>query len=119
MADEEEIEEVEEVVADDLEVDDLTEIVDPDFDPDADAIDGEDFDPDALVAGDLVVDLTGDGATILSDEGSTLAPVDPAKPKSADDDDDEDDEDDEGMTLEMRVEQLKKLEFSNYFSDEE
>ena len=33
------------------------------------------------------------------------------------DDDDEDDEDDEGMTLEMRVEQLKK--FSNYFSDEE
>ena len=91
MADEEEIEEVEEVVGDDLEVDDLTEIVDPDFDPDADAIDGEDFDPDALVSGDLVVDLTGDGATILSDEGSTLAPVDPAKPKSADDDDDEDD----------------------------
>lgn len=93
MADEEEIEieEVEEVAGDDLEVDDLTEIVDPDFDPDADAIDGEDFDPDALVAGDLVVDLTGDGATILSDEGSTLAPVDPAKPKSADDDDDEDD----------------------------
>jgi hypothetical protein len=32
-------------------------------------------------------------------------------------DDDDDDEDDEGMTLEMRVEQLKK--FSNYFSDEE
>jgi hypothetical protein len=36
-----------------------------------------------------------------------------------DEDDDDDDEDDEGMTLEMRVEQLKKLEFSNYFSDEE
>jgi hypothetical protein len=33
------------------------------------------------------------------------------------DEDDEDDEDDEGMTLEMRVEQLKK--FSNYFSDHE
>ena len=31
--------------------------------------------------------------------------------------DDEDDEDDEDITLEMRVEQLKKL--SNYFSDEE
>ena len=32
-------------------------------------------------------------------------------------DEDEDDEDDEGITLEMRVEQLKK--FSNYFSGEE
>ena len=36
-----------------------------------------------------------------------------------DEDDDDNDDDDEGMTLEMRVEQLKKLEFSNYFSDEE
>ena len=36
-----------------------------------------------------------------------------------DDNDDDDDEDDEGMTLEMRVEQLKKFEFSNYFCDEE
>jgi hypothetical protein len=34
-----------------------------------------------------------------------------------DDDENDDDDDDEGMTLEMRVEQLKK--FSNYFSDEE
>ena len=39
------------------------------------------------------------------------------EPEDEDDDDDDDDEDDEGMTLEMRVEQLKK--FSNYFSDEE
>jgi hypothetical protein len=91
MADEDEIEieETEEVVGEDLEIDDLTEVVDPDFDPDADAVDGEDFDPDAT--GDLVVDLTKDMATSLSDEGSTLAPVDPTKPKSADDDDDEDD----------------------------
>ncbi len=92
MADEDEIEieeseETEEVVGEDLEIDDLTEVVDPDFDPDADAV--EDFDPDALT-GDLVVDLSNDGATALSDEGSTLAPVDPTKPKSADDEDDED-----------------------------
>jgi len=33
------------------------------------------------------------------------------------DEDPEDEDDDEGMTLEMRVEQLKK--FSNYFSEEE
>jgi hypothetical protein len=92
MADEDEIEieETEGVAGEDLEIDDLTEVVDPDFDPDADAVEGEDFDPDALT-GDLVVDLTNDGATALSDEGSTLAPVDPTKPKSADDDDDEDD----------------------------
>ena len=79
MADEDdiEIEETEEVTGADLEVDDLTEIVDADFDPDA-------------LTGDLVVDLTNDGATALSDEGSTLAPVDPAKPKSSDDDDDDD-----------------------------
>jgi len=97
MADEDEIEieeteeteETEEVAGDDLEIDDLTEVVDPDFDPDADAVDGEDFDPDAT--GDLVVDLSNDGATALSDEGSTLAPVDPTKPKSVDDEDDEDD----------------------------
>jgi hypothetical protein len=46
-------------------------------------------------------------------------------PEEEDDDEDDeedeeeepDDEDDEGMTLEMRVEQLKQ--FSNYFSDEE
>jgi len=95
MADEDEIEieeteETEEVVGEDLEIDDLTEVVDPDFDADADAVEGEDFDPDALT-GDLVVDLTNEGATALSDEGSTLAPVDPTKPKSADDEDDEDD----------------------------
>jgi hypothetical protein len=34
-----------------------------------------------------------------------------------DEDEDDEDEDDEGITLEMRVEQLKK--FSNYFSGEE
>ena len=33
------------------------------------------------------------------------------------DEEDEDDEDDEDMTLEMRVEQLKR--FSNFFSDKE
>lgn len=45
---------------------------------------------------------------------------DPEEDDEDDDDDDEDpeeEEDDENMSLEMRVEQLKK--FSNYFSDEE
>jgi hypothetical protein len=42
---------------------------------------------------------------------------DPEDEEHEDNEDDEDDEDDEGMTLEMRVEQLKK--FSNYFSEEE
>ena len=93
MADEDEIEieEIEEIVGDDLEIDDLTEVIDPEVDPDAEAVDGEDFDPDALATGELVVDLTNGGAAMLSDEGSTLAPVDPTKPKSTDDDDDEDD----------------------------
>ena len=91
MADEDEIEEIEEIVGDDLEIDDLTETVDPEFDPDAETADGEDFDTDALAAGELVVDLTNDRSAILSDEGSTLAPVDPTKPKSTDDEDDEDD----------------------------
>ena len=93
MADEDEIEieEIEEIVGDDLEIDDLTEVIDPEVDPDAEAVDGEDFDPDALATGELVVDLTNGGAAMLSDEGSTLAPVDPTKPKSTDDEDDEDD----------------------------
>jgi hypothetical protein len=39
------------------------------------------------------------------------------KSELPEDEEDDDEEDDEGMTLEMRVEQLKK--FSNYFSDEE
>ena len=93
MADEDEIEieEIEEIVGDDLEIDDLTEVIDPEFDPDTKAVDAEDFDPDALATGELVVDLTNGGAAMLSDEGSTLAPVDPTKPKSTDDDDDEDD----------------------------
>lgn len=39
------------------------------------------------------------------------------EPEDDEEDDEEEPEDDEGMTLEMRVEQLKK--FSNYFSDEE
>ena len=93
MADEDEIEieEIEEIVGDDLEIDDLTEVIDPEVDPDAEAVDGEDFDTDALATGELVVDLTNGGAAMLSDEGSTLAPVDPTKPKSTDDEDDEDD----------------------------
>lgn len=92
MADEDEVEiEIEEVTGDELEVDDLTEVVDPDFDPDAEAVDAEDFDPDALTTGDLVVDLSGDNAAVLSDEGSTLVPVDATKPKIGEDEDDEDD----------------------------
>ena len=93
MADEDEIEieEIEEIVGDDLEIDDLTEVIDPEFDPDTKAVDAEDFDPDALATGELVVDLTNGGAAMLSDEGSTLAPVDPTKPKSTDNEDDEDD----------------------------
>ena len=93
MADEDEIEiaEIEEIVSDDLEIDDLTEVIDPEFDPDTKAVDAEDLDPDALATGELVVDLTNGGAAMLSDEGSTLAPVDPTKPKSTDNEDDEDD----------------------------
>ena len=49
-----------------------------------------------------------------NDDDKSELPEDEEEPE---DDEEEDEEDDEGMTLEMRVEQLKK--FSNYFSDEE
>jgi hypothetical protein len=96
MPDEDEIEnEVatdsgDEILGEEIETDDLTEIVDADFDPEADSPEGDDFDPDALTAGESVIDLSVDGATVLSDEGSTLTPTDPTKPKSDDDDDDDD-----------------------------
>ncbi|MEY4896081.1 MAG: hypothetical protein RI890_880, partial [Actinomycetota bacterium] len=83
MADEEEIEVEgpEDIVAEGLEPDDLVE-VDVDIDPE-DLIDAEDeleADPDALVVDPLI-----------TDEGSTIAPTDATKSKSADDDDDDDD----------------------------
>lgn len=83
MADEEEveIESTEDLAATEIEPDDL---VDGEEDLDAEALlDSEDdiaIDPDALV-----ID------TPITDEGSTIAPVDPTKPKAADDEDDEDD----------------------------
>jgi hypothetical protein len=49
-----------------------------------------------------------------NDDDKSELPEDEEEPE---DDEEEDEEDDEGMTLEMRVEQLKK--FSNYFSEEE
>ena len=51
-----------------------------------------------------------------NDDDESELPEDEEEDEEEDDDDEEEDED-EGMTLEMRVEQLKK--FSNYFSDEE
>jgi hypothetical protein len=83
MADEEEIEiEVaEEIAPDEIGPDDLAD-VEGDIDPD-DLLEAEEdleSDPDVLVVDPLI-----------TDEGSTLAPADVAKPKSADDDDDEDD----------------------------
>ena len=96
MPDEDEIEnEVatdsgDEILGEEIETDDLTEIVDADFDPEADSPEADDFDPDALTAGESVIDLSVDGAAVLSDEGSTLTPTDPTKPKSDEDDDDDD-----------------------------
>jgi segregation and condensation protein B len=83
MADEEEIEPdgTDEIVPDDVEPDDLAD-VEGDIDPD-DLLEDEDdleSDPDVLVVDPLI-----------TDEGSTLAPTDVAKPKSAEDEDDEDD----------------------------
>lgn len=83
MADEEEIEVEgpEDIVGDGVEPDDLVE-VDVDIDPE-DLIDAEEeleADPDALVIDPLI-----------TDEGSTIAPTDATKSKSADDDDDDDD----------------------------
>ena len=83
MADEEEIEieGVEEIVPDEIGPDDLAD-VEGDIDPDELLEAEEDLESDPEV---LVVD------PLITDEGSTLAPADVAKPKSADDDDDEDD----------------------------
>ncbi|NBY44525.1 MAG: hypothetical protein EBQ64_00810 [Acidimicrobiia bacterium] len=83
MADEEEIEieGADEITADEIEPDDLAD-VEGDIDPD-DLLDAEEdleTDPDVLVVDPLI-----------TDEGSTLAPAEVAKTKSADDDDDEDD----------------------------
>jgi hypothetical protein len=66
---------------------------------------------------DIIVKSEGQkfGFRKVNDDESELPEEE--EPEDEDDDDDDDDEDDEGMTLEMRVEQLKK--FSNYFSDEE
>jgi hypothetical protein len=69
---------------------------------------------------DVVVKSEGQkfGFRKLNDDESELPEEEEPEDEDVEDDED-DDEDDEGMTLEMRVEQLKKLEFSNYFSDEE
>ena len=83
MADEEEIEieGTDETVADEIGPDDLAD-VEVDIDPEEllEAEDDLESDPDVLVVDPLI-----------TDEGSTLAPVDASKPKSTDDDDDEDD----------------------------
>jgi hypothetical protein len=83
MADEEEIESegADEIEPDEIEPDDLAD-VEGDIDPDdlLEADDDLESDPDVLVVDPLI-----------TDEGSTLAPTDVAKPKSAEDEDDEDD----------------------------
>jgi hypothetical protein len=83
MADEEEIEieGTDETVPDEIGPDDLAD-VEVDIDPEEllEAEDDLESDPDVLVVDPLI-----------TDEGSTLAPVDATKPKSTDDDDDEDD----------------------------
>ena len=83
MADEEEIEieGTDEAVPDEIGPDDLAD-VEVDIDPEEllEAEDDLESDPDVLVVDPLI-----------TDEGSTLAPVDASKPKSTDDDDDEDD----------------------------
>lgn len=83
MADEEEveIEGVDDLVAGEIEPDDLVE-GEEDLDSEA-LLDSEDdiaIDPDALV-----ID------TPIIDEGSTIAPADPTKPKTVDEEEDEDD----------------------------
>jgi hypothetical protein len=83
MADEEEIESegADEIEPEEIEPDDLAD-VEGDIDPDdlLEADDDLESDPDVLVVDPLI-----------TDEGSTLAPTDVAKPKSAEDEDDEDD----------------------------
>lgn len=78
---------------------------------------------------DIIVKSEGQkfGFRKVIDDESELPEEEPEDAEDADNDDDDDDNDnddnddndDEEMTLEMRVEQLKKLQFSNYFSDEE
>ena len=70
---------------------------------------------------DIIVKSEGQkfGFRKVNDDESELPEEEEPEDEDDDVEDDEDEEDDEGMTLEMRVEQLKKLEFSNYFSDEE
>ncbi|MEY3817876.1 MAG: hypothetical protein RIT00_601, partial [Actinomycetota bacterium] len=78
MADEEEIEVEgpEDIVADGIESDDLGEVeIDIDAEELIDAEDDLEVDPDALVVDPLI-----------TDEGSTIAPTDATKSKSADDD---------------------------------
>ena len=83
MADEEEIEieGTDETVPEEIGPDDLAD-VEVDIDPEEllEAEDDLESDPDVLVVDPLI-----------TDEGSTLAPVDATKPKSTDDDEDEDD----------------------------
>ena len=70
---------------------------------------------------DIIVKSEGRkfGFRKVNDDESELPEEEEPEDVEDDEDDDDNDDDDEGMTLEMRVEQLKKLEFSNYFSDEE
>lgn len=69
--------------------DDLTEIVDAEFDSEVEIHEIDDFDPDALVVD--ASDSLADGASAPNDEGSTLTPFDPTKPKPTDDDDEDED----------------------------
>ncbi len=83
MTDEEEIEinGTEEISADEIDPDDLTDVeVDINSEDLLDDEDGLEVDPDILVVDPQI-----------TDEGSTITPSDAAKPKSADDDEEEDD----------------------------
>jgi hypothetical protein len=69
---------------------------------------------------DIIVKSEGQkfGFRKLNDDESELPEEEELEDEDVEDEDEDDeDEDDEGITLEMRVEQLKK--FSNYFSGEE
>ena len=105
MADEEEIEieGTEEIVPDELGPDDLAD-VEGEIDPEEllEAEEDLDVDPDVLVVDPLI-----------TDEGSTIAPTDAAKSKSADDDDDEDDlrtEEEEEVVGDDRTDGVERLQ---------
>jgi len=68
---------------------------------------------------DVVVKYDGQKTNFrkVNDENDSDLPEDEEPEDENAEDEESEDEDDEGMTLEMRVEQLKKL--SNYFSEEE